>query len=1302
VESTYDTLVAQYVAKHSTTPSRTVQLKLAQQAALTNRPGKAPLKTLQQQITDWVARALDMRPDLHIPTVIRSVVYQGGHCVRAAAEVDVHAVAARVVDVVSTNRATWTVYHVRAEVERQLRGVSVDSEIQHEQLVHAVTTRALGHDSIRLDIDVEPIPALLTRDNGESVFRRRGSARYTSQAILDAEQCLVDATTITYGAVVPDVLLDAALAKLQRKTKVELNAGQRDLVRQFVTSGRALGVAIGPPGTGKSTAMRAVRAAWETTGGRVIGLAPSAAAAGVLGDELGVPADTIHRLVVAHAKGFDIDVRPGDMLLIDEAGMAGTRLLDAVRVIAAERGAVIRLLGDHRQLASIESGGTLRLLFTDAGGTELTEIHRFDDPTEAAAVLKVRVGDTTVTDWYAKRGRLHGGVKSAVLDQLYTDWQTDQETLRTAKKRDRRVSIMAADGTEVVAELSARAQHDLRAAGGVEATGVPLRDGNHAGRGDLVVTRLNDRRLRPRITDHVKNGDLWRVVKRHDDGRLRVKNLKHGGKIILPARYVRDHVELGYATTINRAQGITTGIIRAFLSLRATREALLVALSRGSFANHAYLDTHEILALDEPDMLPGDVFYRHRNDAELREAFAKILRNEGAELSATETLRDAFELPFRLQQQVSEYDYGRVLYLGEEAAVQAEQWLHDALPHLAGDISAEESWPALHAVLREVADLGHDPVEVLVAVAAQRELDTADSIAKVLHHRVSRYLADLDVDVDPLLDHEYRALLDAEAALGWHEPGTGLSIDNAMRGETISDPDSPDVPVMRSLSDLEHDPGDPTDAEIVPDPQTSPDPNSAQPHAATGDLGAASGTALGTTPEPDGVHSGELLPPDPTHPVSVEAPDIVDADIISEITWADLTRQEAARLKGRREGWRPDKLPGWVAVPPPADDPADDVAFAELRDWLRAKAESISERVQALAWRSAAQLPAWTEHLGEIPTDPLERDEWMRRAGQVAAYRECYEIPDTDPSLLGTAAVRGSQARARTWVYNFLNPVPPTEGDPVLVEAGHAPHTPQLDLTLRTAVDPRRLFSAIHRSATEWLNTQAEDWVREALPPDLVETVLGEAAWPALVERLHAVEDTGGDPVAALTDTYGAREVNSANAVAQVLHYRLSAAASAPPETPSATSTLLSASAAAMRDRLAERGRTARVAEQDDERQDVITTPDPTSPETTTDRSATMAQTQTSHRDHPVPTPGPDFFQNLAAASTAYLDAETANQASTLAAHATRTIFRRDALRDRAARIRRQIKLGGKQQDKQEDPDLRRGSEPSQGPKMRS
>jgi hypothetical protein len=157
-------------------------------------------------------------------------------------------------------------------------------------------------------------------------------------------------------------------------------------------------------------------------------------------------------------------------------------------------------------------------------------------------------------------------------------------------------------------------------------------------------------------------------------------------------------------------------------------------------------------------------------------------------------------------------------------------------------------------VLREVADLGQDPVEVLVAVAAQRELDTADSIAKVLHHRVSQYLAGLDVDVDPLLDYEYRALLDAEAALGWHEPGTGLSIDNAMSGETISDPDSPDVPVMRSLSDLEHDLGDPIDAEIVPDPQTSPGHNSAQPHATTGDLGAASGTALGTTPEPDGVH----------------------------------------------------------------------------------------------------------------------------------------------------------------------------------------------------------------------------------------------------------------------------------------------------------------------------------------------------------------------------------------------------------------------------------------------------------------
>src|SRR5205807_7408233 len=98
-------------------------------------------------------------------------------------------------------------------------------------------------------------------------------------------------------------------------------------------------------------------------------------------------------------------LRPGDVVLVDEAGMAGTFLLDKLVAIAASRGAVVRLLGDDRQLSAVESGGALRLIAAQPGTPHLTMLYRFRDPAEAAATLQLRTGDTTAIDWYIRHGR---------------------------------------------------------------------------------------------------------------------------------------------------------------------------------------------------------------------------------------------------------------------------------------------------------------------------------------------------------------------------------------------------------------------------------------------------------------------------------------------------------------------------------------------------------------------------------------------------------------------------------------------------------------------------------------------------------------------------------------------------------------------------------------------------------------------------------------------------------------------------------------------------------------------------------
>jgi hypothetical protein len=105
--------------------------------------------------------------------------------------------------------------------------------------------------------------------------------------------------------------------------------------------------------------------------------------------------------------------------------MAGTFLLDQLTQIAASRGAVVRLLGDNRQLPAIESGGALRLIASQPGTRELSVLYRFRDPAEAAVTLKLRIGDGSAVDWYAVHERIRAGSREAMTQAAYAGWKAD-------------------------------------------------------------------------------------------------------------------------------------------------------------------------------------------------------------------------------------------------------------------------------------------------------------------------------------------------------------------------------------------------------------------------------------------------------------------------------------------------------------------------------------------------------------------------------------------------------------------------------------------------------------------------------------------------------------------------------------------------------------------------------------------------------------------------------------------------------------------------------------------------------------
>ena len=608
-------LSAQFQSDHGRPPTPKEAVALAQQANLATRQRKHEPRSYADQRATWRAEALSVlgsesRLHYFVRDALRGGPRRGmtGPARPEPARVTrrwVEDSAEQVLTKVQSERATWQTNHVRAEAERLARTAGVryaDLDRAVDQIVAAALAPAR---SILLD-ERDPItaagkdPAKLLRSDGTSVFTVAGAARYTSAEIIAAEEAIVAAGGRRDGRTVQASVLDLALLE-STANGVTLNPGQVQLVRELATSGARVQLALAPAGTGKTTAMRVLSRAWSAAGGTVIGLAPSAGAAAVLREEIGTDTDTLAKLVhhinggKGEAPAWFARIGPATVVVIDEAGMAGTPALAAAIEHITSKGGSVRLIGDDQQLAAIGAGGALRDLAHVHGAVTLSQVMRFTDPAtgaanhaEGAASLALRDGDPAAIAYYLDHGRVHVGDLTTVTEDAYAAWSSDR-----AQGTD---PIMLAPTRELVAELNDRARTDrLRAV--ADATGEPpgrevhLTGGAQASAGDTIITRKNNRRLRISATDWVKNGDRWRVDAVNDNGSLSVTHLASNRHVTLPARYVGKRVQLGYASTVHGAQGITADTCYTVATGEESRQLLYVAMTRGRHANHVYLTT---------------------------------------------------------------------------------------------------------------------------------------------------------------------------------------------------------------------------------------------------------------------------------------------------------------------------------------------------------------------------------------------------------------------------------------------------------------------------------------------------------------------------------------------------------------------------------------------------------------------------------------------------------------------------------------------------------------------------------------
>ena len=764
IEDRKNTLMAEFVAAHGRQPTSTEVLGLRQRATLETRPDKTH-RSLSELTSGWRERAvayvghdppswvsgLADRNDL--PLLHGSDL--GDAILADAAGVAVQKVAER--------RATFSRANVLAEVHRQLHGVRFATPDERIKVAERTADLAITRSLLVSAPELHTTPGHLRRADGTSRFRAKGHEVYTTMTLLEAEARLLEAGRRTTGPAVTRATVAVVTGVNLPGRGHGLSLDQAVAVEQVATSGRFLDVLVGPAGTGKSTTMAGLRALWEAEHGpgSVLGLAPSAAAAEALANELGIGTENTAKWLYEHRQDVErvakitqlrsvlVDpgtsprrrsalrsqvatmeaevaawrLREGQLVIVDEASLAGTFALDELLSAARDAGAKVLLVGDDAQLSAVEAGGMFAALVSDRDGLApaLGDVRRFRHAWEKAASVELRSGSTDAIDAYQAHGRVSEGNRDQMLDACYRAWKEDTCAGLS--------SLMIASDLDTVNELNARARSDRTAAGQVSEQGVLVAGGASAGVGDRVVTRENDRRL---VAGRrwVRNGDQWTVTATHEDGSMTVTRLYGAGRLVLPASYVAEHVELAYASTAHRSQGLTVDTAHAMVSPTATREVLYVSATRGRESNRLYVDTHY-----DPD--PATSHDTMADPVTAREVVAGVLRREGADVAAHAVIRRAHDEAEGMERLSAEYlTLATTAQANRFDALLASSGLTDAELEA---VRASDARGPLLAAFRDAEAHGLDIETTFPRLVAGRSLADADDVAAVLHHRVDRW-----------------------------------------------------------------------------------------------------------------------------------------------------------------------------------------------------------------------------------------------------------------------------------------------------------------------------------------------------------------------------------------------------------------------------------------------------------------------------------------------------------------------------------------------------------------------------------
>jgi Ti-type conjugative transfer relaxase TraA len=393
--------------------------------------------------------------------------------------------------------------------------------------------------------------------------------RFTSRDMIAVEERLGLAAARMAGGArhgVADRHRDAALEAAGRRGLM-LSDVQRDAF-DHITGAAGLASVVGYAGSGKSAMLGVARDAWERQGYQVRGASLSGIAAENLQSSSGIASRTIASFEHQWKQGREL-LNEQDVLVIDEAGLTGTRQMERLLTAARDAGAKVVLVGDPEQLQAIEAGAAFRSLAETHGAIEITEIRRQRDDWQrdaTRALASARTGEALQA--YGDNGMVHmAETREVARTELVEGWD------RARAKDPGKSRIILTHTNAEVRDLNIAAREKLRDGGalGPDVEVKADRGNRKFATGDRVMFLRNER------STGVRNGTLGTVEQvspenmavRTDDGRSVAFDLEDYA-----------HVDHGYAATFHKAQGVTVDQTHILATPGMDRHSAYVGLSR--------------------------------------------------------------------------------------------------------------------------------------------------------------------------------------------------------------------------------------------------------------------------------------------------------------------------------------------------------------------------------------------------------------------------------------------------------------------------------------------------------------------------------------------------------------------------------------------------------------------------------------------------------------------------------------------------------------------------------------------------